>query len=189
MVPPLNKRIPALVGVILAAGLGLAACSMPAPTVSASDASNSKDAGLFTKNVFVCIENSSTSPVTVEWTIWINSVFASGQLAVGQKFCAEGLEPGARITYDNGFSVDMHAVNLPFTRPTMAFSETEGHLVRDCPLDHKNQLCPMKRVYDQYTKSSYDFNVPIDNEFLGHHISANREADNDFINFNLKIAS
>jgi hypothetical protein len=181
-----TPRIVGLIGALLIAGFGLSACSAPTPTVAASDASSTKDAGLFTKDVFVCIENTSSSPVTVDWRTGVSSTSGSGQLAVGQKFCGEGGEPVARITFDSGFATDMMAGNPALTPPAISFLHKESYQKVIC---EDTGSCHLSWTKDAYITQWYSIGDSLDNNVEGHNFIGTRMENNGWVNLTVKIVS
>jgi hypothetical protein len=186
MMPARPIRALSLAAALLTAGLALSACSAPAPAVTASSPAASKDASLFTKDVFVCIENTSSSPVTIDWRSGVSSTSGSGQLAVGQKFCGEGGAPQARITFGSGFANDMRAINPAFSEPSISFLHKESYEKVVCA---DSGSCGLQWTQDAYVTQWYSIGESRDNNVEGHNFIATRNANNDWVNFTVKIAS
>jgi hypothetical protein len=186
LMSPRTFRVIAVACALLATGFGLTACSSPAPVVTASGSPSSKDAGLFTKDVFVCIENTSDSPVTIAWTYGVSSTTGSGQFAPGQKTCGEGGSPEAKITFGSGFATLMSAANPALSEPAISFLHTEPYQKVVCV---DTGSCSLEWTRDKYITQWYSVGPSLDNDVEGHHIVATRTADNGWINFSAKIVN
>jgi hypothetical protein len=170
--------------------MALSACapSAPASTPDFTSASTSstptKEAGVFTKNLQVCIDNNSGATVSLDWVSGVSTNGGSGTLEVGQSFCGEGPEPKVGLTFADAFATYVLAVNPAIGRPTVFFNSLAEHPIEICGED----MCTKSSESDAtYASSGYAEGQSVGSNIEGHNVSVTRNANNDWVNFTVTI--
>jgi hypothetical protein len=165
--------------------LALTACSSSAPpAVLNTSETSDKSADFLTRDLFVCITNAATEPVSIAWykgENGMNSNTGEGELAPKKTFCAEGHPGRAAVTFSDGFTTGVLATNRPFEYPELDFIAMSGGIRPDPALGY---LIFTSRSYASahYAQGEY-----VESDVEGHHIAVTRLADTDWINFSITI--
>jgi hypothetical protein len=186
------RRTPVVLSIFTLVGaLALTGCSASvtaSPDASSPSASATKDAGWFTKDVHLCFENTSGKTVYINWIQKVSTYDGSGVLPAGKKYCGEGEQPKAQVSYANGFTANLEGRNFPLYQPLLNVTGVIPLSIGEYgKCSHPG--CDGVIYYDVYSTDDYAVGDMHDINVEGHHFLNKRDADNDWINFSVNIVS
>ena len=180
-----SANVTVVIAYSFAAALALSACATPSSSiVSASPtASSTKEASIFTKDVNVCFENKSPSPVALEWKSGLSTYAAAGNLAVGETACGEGTSPSVLVTFADTFRTLIHASNDNFMYPRFVFRGFSTYVHSVCA----DGVCTEKPGWKEYAAGFYAQGETVGSDVEGHHFAVTRKTDDDWVQFTVVI--
>ena len=140
-------------------------------------ASSTKEAGIFTKDINVCFENKTPSPVGLKWEAGVSTHSAISSLAVGETACGEGEGPFVLVTFADTFTTRVTTANNPLLEPVLYFRAPRISVGEA----YTGQLG------DSYANASYSQGETVGSDVEGHHFAVTRNADDDWIQFTVVI--
>lgn len=177
-------KIAAATLVSAAAIASLAGCAGQATQqTSQPSATPEKSAGVFTKDVSVCVKNETTENLAIAWdsSFGVNTNEGDGELTPGSTLCGEGGAVAVLMSYPDGFSTLVEASNPTVGYPYLGYY-SKDHRVRNSGDD-------VIVLGKEYARAFYAEGESVTSDVEGHTISATRLANNSWVNFLVTVSS
>jgi hypothetical protein len=158
--------------------LTLSSCSAVGNASETPTASGTPQAHGVLRDVFMCFENTSGAPVSIEWVEpGTSSNSGQGALAAGKTFCGEGGKAQAAVSFSGGDPIYVYGYNTLFIEPRIIFKNS-----------YYSDTDPgVPSNWKQFGNESYSVGQTIVSDIQGHHFSITRGADDEWIQFSITI--
>lgn len=155
-------------------------CSPAAPAAMDATPTDSKEAGIFSKDVSICYTNSSNNELSISWDA-VASSSKQGTLNPGEKVCGEGPEPIAKLAFVDGSSIFVVGMNPAIGYPEVHFNSTT-QTTTTCDDSGECITFPRRITYESFSEGESK-TVTV----RSHNYALSRTANTSWVNFEVDI--